>query len=279
MLFQLFHSEPLGAGATYAVSTQPPNPSTQIQIGIPNAPAGDYFLLFGVDRSNESWSDDKIRETNETNNVFAVPIEVTAPAVDLQISAPSAPADAIAGGAIEWLGPSPTRAPILPTVSRASGSKARFGRMAFICRTTINLIRRTMSCSLRAEATHRSAQAGLYRATATVTLRSNAVGSKYLFIVADTWNRQSETNETNNVSVAMPIQITPPAVDLVMSIARRQPTPFKAPPLIWLGPSPTPGKTRRKPVPCGAIPSFSRMTTCTASRRIGCCRNGGTLGL
>ena len=217
MLFQLFHSEPLGAGATYAVSTQPPNPSTQIQIGIPNAPAGDYFLLFGVDRSNESWSDDKIRETNETNNVFAVPIEVTAPAVDLQISAPSAPADAIAGGAIEvaW---TVTNAGTDP----ANGVKSQWEQGSFwqdgVYLSDDNQFDPQNDVLLSSRRSDSPlSPGGLYRATATVTLRSNAVGSKYLFIVADTWNRQSETNETNNVSVAMPIQITPPAVDLVMS--------------------------------------------------------------
>ena len=76
-------SPPLGAGESYTISQT---------ATLPGVAAGDYYLLFITDQY------DYVAETNEDNNVKAVPITLTASSVDLIVTAADAPANADAGG-------------------------------------------------------------------------------------------------------------------------------------------------------------------------------------
>ena len=84
-----FHSSSLAAGASQSFNTT---------INLPSVPAGSYYLLVVADGSNY------VSESDETNNVRAVPITLTVPAVDLVVTAADAPATAKAGGTatVSW---------------------------------------------------------------------------------------------------------------------------------------------------------------------------------
>src|SRR5262249_57599047 len=76
-----FHS--LGAGASYSASGS---------FTLPSAPDGAAYLLVVADGDNYQ------RESDETNNAFAVPIDLTGP--DLVITTASGPSSAAAGQVI-----------------------------------------------------------------------------------------------------------------------------------------------------------------------------------
>ena len=71
---------PLAAGASYTATQN---------VTLPNTTIGSRYLLFVADRNNNQG------ETNETNNLRAVPITLNAP--DLVVSNITAPVEALSG--------------------------------------------------------------------------------------------------------------------------------------------------------------------------------------
>ena len=218
-LIQSYHWQPLDGGASYQVSTEGATPTTQLKVGIPSVPAGDYYILIAVDRSSEPWGNNQQPESNENNNLVAIPIRLTTPAVDLQVSSPAAPATAElnASIAVSWTVANAGADPANGVWNSYQGQSV-WQDVVYLSDDNVfnasqdqQLGSRNSDSPLASDAT--------YRATANVTLPQGVVGAKYLFVVADGYRQQFDTNENNNVSAAIPIQINPPAVDLAITSA------------------------------------------------------------
>ncbi|NCT62651.1 MAG: hypothetical protein GPJ03_06150, partial [Microcystis aeruginosa G13-01] len=173
---------PLLAGNSYTLTRN---------VTLPNRPAGDYFLLFLADKNASWWWDNSQRETDENNNVRAVPITIGVP--DLTVSAATAPSSGVLGGAIDvsW------------TVTNTSAVTAPADwsdRIYFSTDEVWNPSSDTLITS-EAIATQTPLNAGLsYTVNRTITLPNVASnGSGYLLFVADANANQAESNENNNV--------------------------------------------------------------------------------
>jgi subtilase family serine protease len=171
---------PLLAGNSYTLTRN---------VTLPNRPAGDYFLLFLAD--DAYWWGNSQRETDENNNVRAVPITIGVP--DLTVSAATAPSSGVLGGALDvsW------------TVTNTSAVTAPADwsdRIYFSTDEVWNPSSDTLITS-EAIATQTPLNAGLsYTVNRTITLPNVASnGSGYLLFVADANANQAESNENNNV--------------------------------------------------------------------------------
>ncbi|MCY2955084.1 MAG: hypothetical protein NTU53_24415 [Planctomycetota bacterium] len=215
MLTDGWHYDGLAAGASYT------QPATGVMTaGIPNVTPGTWYVLFSVDRAME-WGNNSQVESDESNNVVAVPITIAAPSVDLQISNPSAPATGSGGDAINvsWRVTNAGSDAANGAYSRYSGTSMWYDAVYMSDTATFDKLTATV-LGPRRQSTPPLAGGASYDATATVTIpEGTALGSKYLFIVPDDYSEQSETNETNNISAAIPFTVVPPQVDLVISTA------------------------------------------------------------
>ena len=171
---------PLLAGNSYTFTRN---------VTLPNRPAGDYFLLFLADDAYR-WGNSQ-RETDENNNVRAVPITIGVP--DLTVSAATAPSSGVLGGAIDvsWT---------VTNTSTVTAPADWSDRIYFSTDEVWNPSSDTLITS-EAIATQTPLNAGLsYTVNRTITLPNVASsGSGYLLFVADGNANQAESNENNNV--------------------------------------------------------------------------------
>ncbi|CCI03111.1 CARDB domain-containing protein [Microcystis aeruginosa] len=171
---------PLLAGNSYTFTRN---------VTLPNRPAGDYFLLFLAD--DAYWWGNSQRETDENNNVRAVPITIGVP--DLTVSAATAPSSGVLGGAIDvsWT---------VTNTSTVTAPADWSDRIYFSTDEVWNPSSDTLITS-EAIATQTPLNAGLsYTVNRTITLPNVASsGSGYLLFVADANANQAESNENNNV--------------------------------------------------------------------------------
>ncbi|WP_422665759.1 CARDB domain-containing protein (plasmid) [Anabaena sp. PCC 7938] len=191
--FYLSNSSPLAAGAS-EVRTE--------SIIIPNSPLGQRYLLFVGDRYNYQ------SETDETNNVWATPITITAP--DLVVSDATAPITATQGETVSlsW------------TVTNQGNVVAEtdwYDSVYLSDDATFDDSDEYIIDRWNYENTPLAAGAS-YNIPQDITIPTNAkAGSRYLLFITDTYsNYQGETNENNNTR-AVPIYIK--AADLVISDA------------------------------------------------------------
>ncbi len=186
---------PLAAGDSY---TQSDN------ITLPLTSTGQQYLLFVADDDNQQ------PETDETNNVFAVPIYVTA--TDLTVVSVDAPTDASFGQSVtvSWTvqnngsGPADlawTDGIYFSTRDTLDGSAVFLGGVPSGADTPL-------------------AAGDSYTHSAQVTLplgASSADGSFYILVATDYLHQQVETNENNNVAASQAVNVTlPPLPDLVV---------------------------------------------------------------
>jgi subtilase family serine protease len=180
---------PLAAGASYNLAKN---------IDIPLKGAGSRYLLFVADGRNTQV------ETNETDNVYALPIELKAP--NLTLTAPVSPATAYLGESIElgW------------TVGNR-GEVAALGNWSdtvyisddrYLGEKDVYLTSRHRSSALAAGSE--------YSITQNITIPRTEIGDRYLLFLADSSNTQGESNENDNV-IAVPFKLTAKDVDLVVS--------------------------------------------------------------
>ena len=175
-----------------------------------DAKAGDRYLLFVADRDNYQG------ETNESNNVYAVPITIKAP--DLVIAEATAPATADPNSSFS----------VSYTVNNQGQIATTQGRWPYAWYDRIFLsydpIYDTSDTELSSRGTSETPQLaidGSYKVDTTVTLPNNAVGqpgTRYLLFTTDTYyySNQSETSESNNV-LALPLIITGENADLTVT--------------------------------------------------------------
>jgi subtilase family serine protease len=185
------NNTPLAAGASYS--------ATQT-IALPSTTAGSRYLLFvGDDYNNQG-------ETDETNNVRAVPMEFLAAGADLAISA-TAPSTAILGSTVNltW------------TVENQGNRSANSDWSDYVYLSNDQILDssdvRVISETISAQTPLKSG--GAYTINKNFTLAGSLpTGDRYFLFVADGSRNQGETNEANNVR-AVPVQITAP--NLVVS--------------------------------------------------------------
>ncbi|MHC5598790.1 MAG: CARDB domain-containing protein [Nostoc sp.] len=188
---------PLASGDSYTATQD---------IYIPDYIAGDRYLLFIADGGN--FNNNQV-ETNEDNNVFAQAITINAP--DLVITAANAPTTAAPGETISvsW------------TVKNQGTISALADWYDYIYISNDQFFDLS-DFQLAYRDTRENtplASASSYTVTQDISIPNTFLlprGDRYLFFVADQFNYQGETSETNNV-FAQAITISGP--DLVVTAA------------------------------------------------------------
>jgi subtilase family serine protease len=181
---------PLAGGGSYSITRN-------VSIAN-NVPSGDYYLLVFADASLSQL------ETNNNDNVRAIPIRVDSP--DLVISNLVVPAAAVVGQTIQisWdVTNTGTTAAAATWIDRASFSTSS-GAPGSQGVTNYNTT------------PHRPLAPGAtYHATMNVVV-PNFVGNRFLTIETDPGDGQGEASSSNNL-LSLPIQIAAPTVDLVIT--------------------------------------------------------------
>jgi subtilase family serine protease len=180
---------PLAAAATY---------SRTLNVTLPSTATGDRYLLFKADNYNYQG------ETDENNNVYSVPINISAS--DLQVTATNAPSTAILGETVEltWT---------VTNNGTGAASQDWYDRVYLSNNQTLDGGDVQVTSELIGSQTPLAAGAS-YTISKNVTLPSFTLGNQYLIFVADRDNYQGEISENNNLA-AVPITLTAP--DLIVS--------------------------------------------------------------
>jgi subtilase family serine protease len=153
------------------------------------ATAGSYYILFVADYQNQ------VTETNETNNVSAVPLTLVTPGIDLTIIQPALSRYSVAGG-----GQVSTNATIINQGTATSVNS----NVGYYLSTNMTL---DASDVLLGSTTNGALAAGGYASIyANLTIpAATTVGNYYVLFVADYQNQVTETSETNNTA---PVALT-----------------------------------------------------------------------
>ncbi|MBW4676963.1 MAG: type I secretion C-terminal target domain-containing protein [Desmonostoc geniculatum HA4340-LM1] len=182
----------LAPGSSYTINRDVFFPTTKV---------GDRYLLFVADRYNYQ------SETNETNNVFAQPITISGPDVDLVVTAANAPTSAFLNQTISvsWI----VKNQGTDTTFNGWYDEVYVSDDQFLDEgDTYLTIRFTQGNNTPL------ASGGSYTATQNIYIDSNiATGDRYLLFVTDRSNDQGESNDDNNV-FAQAITINRLDVDL-----------------------------------------------------------------
>ncbi|HVX64067.1 MAG TPA: CARDB domain-containing protein, partial [Pirellulales bacterium] len=191
---------PLAAGASYTV--------TRV-VTLPEATPGAQFLVMRTDDGQS------LDDANLANNLYALPITLSAPAVDLAVTGATAPASAVAGDgkviAVSWS-------------VQNQGSVAADGTSTdavYLSDTsTFDPQTATLLDSRNAGDQLPLAAGASYTVHRAITLADIPAGNHYLFFVANAYGGQGETDqgaETNN-AYSLPIAIVSPGdVDLAVT--------------------------------------------------------------
>jgi RHS repeat-associated protein len=188
---------PLAAGASYTGS---------LNVTLPTTATGDRYLLFVADNYNYYYYNNNQGETNENDNVYAVPINISA--ADLTIDSATAPSKVIAGETVElsWT-----------VTNQGTGQAAQdwSDRVYLSTNNTLDGSDTLLSSESIAAQTPLAAGSS-YSITKNIALSTNTIGQRYLIFTADGSGNQGETNESNNTKV---VAINFVAPDLVVSDA------------------------------------------------------------
>ncbi|MGA2496938.1 MAG: CARDB domain-containing protein [Tepidisphaeraceae bacterium] len=176
--------------------------------------AGAKYLIFVTNNGNNQGEDDY------TNNTMAVPITLNAP--DLTVSRFTAPATAVVNGPLS-----------LTWTTQNLGQYAAYGPWYDVVYVSNNPVFDPNSATYLGELYTGNLPAGAmplqpagsvdaggnptdrYTTTQSFTIPHNlALGQEYLFVMADYYNQQTETNETNNLQM-LPISIVAPDLTVV----------------------------------------------------------------
>ncbi|MBX9255662.1 type I secretion C-terminal target domain-containing protein [Desmonostoc muscorum CCALA 125] len=169
---------------------------------LPNTKVGARYLLFVADGFNYRV------ETNETNNVFAQPITINVPDVDLVVTSAQTSTTATLDEniSLSW------------TVTN-QGTNTAFADWYDTVYISDDQFLDSSDTYITQEwvaVNTPLAPGSSYTINRNISFPTTKVGDRYLLFVADRYNDQSETNETNNV-FAQPITISSPDVDLVVT--------------------------------------------------------------
>jgi subtilase family serine protease len=167
---------------------------------LPSRAAGSGYLLFKTEHYNQQG------ETNESDNVFTHAINIAAPNLNLSIA--SAPNAAILGEsiAVSW------------TVlnNGLTSANADWYDRIVVSNDQIFDDSDTYVTEFWQGARSPLASGVGYTDTRNIIIPNTAIGDRYLIFIADNYNDQGETNETDN-TYAVPISLSAP--DLIVSDA------------------------------------------------------------
>lgn len=186
---------PVAAGNSYSVTRD---------LTIPNTAGGSRFLLIVSDGAGS------VSESNENNNVLAVPITLTRPDVDLVITATTAPSSGVLNDLVNvsWTitnqGTTATAARFTNTIHLANAATLDAATEFVVLQTQTR------------QATQPLAPGASFSINTSVSLRNFPTGNQFLLFTTDQTDLHAETNEANN-SVTVPIALTLPNVDLVVT--------------------------------------------------------------
>ncbi|WP_179225471.1 CARDB domain-containing protein [Hymenobacter mucosus] len=156
-------------------------------------PTGSYYILFVTDYLNQ------ITETNETNNVTALPLTVVPAGIDFVISQPSLSRSSAGANTVLTA---------YATIYNQGTTTAAYSSIGFYLST--NTTFDASDVLLTSVASGSLGPNGYVSRSATFTIPSTVTaGSYYVLYVADHQAQVAETNETNNVS-AVPLLVTAP---------------------------------------------------------------------
>ncbi|MFN6133536.1 MAG: Calx-beta domain-containing protein, partial [Synechococcaceae cyanobacterium] len=195
------------------ISTQTPlSPESSYTVNrnitLPNRAAGDYFLLFITDDAYPYGNYQQ--ETNENNNIFAVPITIGVP--DLTVSAASAPSSGVLGGTIDvsW------------SVTNTSLVTAPADWSDRIYFSTDNVWSPASDTLITTESvvSQTPLPAGSsYTVNRSINLPNvSSHGDGYMLFVADANANQTESDETNNVR-SIPFKLNAPNISVTAATA------------------------------------------------------------
>jgi Ca2+-binding RTX toxin-like protein/subtilase family serine protease len=198
---RLLQSRSIGAQSALAAGANYTQTISNLQIA-DSAAAGNRYLLFGTDIQRD------LGEDNETNNVWAVPIEITAP--DLAIVDFTVPIEAPVGSII----------PVSWTVENR-GTKAIntnwFDSLSLSDGTNLSI------SDAQGRGNIFLAPGARYTVTKNISLPNNLSGDRYLVIGTDTHsyfgsnNLIKESNETNNSQSRKINLFNPPDLTVVLT--------------------------------------------------------------
>lgn len=171
-------------------------------LSLPSVANGSYYLLFAADRNNYQF------EGNESNNVYALPIQLGESQPDLVITTAASPSTATLGDAVEvsW------------TVKNQGNFEAPadwYDTIYISDDTTLDSTDTIVTSLGMADKTPLASGAS-YTIAKSITIPNTKTGSRYLLFVADAGAIQNESDEGNNI-LAVPINLQAP--DLIVSDA------------------------------------------------------------
>ncbi|MCB2407100.1 CARDB domain-containing protein [Hymenobacter lucidus] len=167
-----------------------------------NTTAGAYYLLFAADYQNV------VSESNETNNVTSVYLNVVPPTVDLVIQQPSVSPTSTAPGNVIGLS---------CTINNQGNATATYSSVGFYLSTNTTLDASDQLLT-SAYGSQLSPNYPSYRSVTTNVPPGTTPGNYYILFAADYQNVVTESIETNNVS-AVALTVAAPNVDLTVSQA------------------------------------------------------------
>ena len=185
----------LAPGASYTRDTS---------FSVPTTEPGSYYLLFVADAGGDQ------AEADEANNVRAVPVTVTGTSSklpDLVVTDATAPSSAQVGSiAVSW-------------TLKNQGNAAAPGGWSDAFYLSTDATYDSLDTNITSYYQFNSLAAGASQSfNTTLSLPGVPAGSYYLLVVADGYHSVTESDENNNVK-AVPITLTVPNVDLVVTAA------------------------------------------------------------
>ena len=184
----------LAAGASY-------NTTKNVTIPV-TATAGPFYLII---RAGDPAG---VVESNLADDIVAIPITLNPKSVDLTILSADGPATAQVGSTVrvDWTtknaGTADANATWYDSVYLSDDPFFNFGDVRLVARSVGEHAPMLASAS--------------YTLSENVAIPGTLTGARYLLFIADDGSTQAESDETNNV-LAVPITITGPAVDLVVT--------------------------------------------------------------
>ncbi|MCB2376162.1 T9SS type A sorting domain-containing protein [Hymenobacter sp. BT635] len=167
-----------------------------------NTTPGAYYILFAADHLNV------VGESNESNNVASVYLNVVPPTVDLIIQQPSATPTTTAPGNVLSLACS---------ITNQGNATAAYSSVGFYLstNTTLDTNDQLLTSAYGGQLTSNYPS---YRNVTTNVPPGTTPGTYYILFAADYQNVVSESNEQNNVASAT-ITVAAPSVDLLINQA------------------------------------------------------------
>ena len=163
-------------------------------LAVPDVEAGDYYLLFYTDSSQNQG------ESDETDNIATVPIELLPSNLDLSVNDITAPDTANAGNQIAL------SSTVLNNGSTPISGGYWYDRVYFSTDEIYDSTDTVLTSSYIGGSTASLAPGETYSRNSYFTLPDVEVGNYYLIFSADGSDRLKETDETNNITT-VPIEI------------------------------------------------------------------------